>query len=103
MSLFKEVEDLAEVMEYTPDELIGKEVIDSIGNRVGYIRNIKITTEGKVKSLLIGQAPGKEQPQQRVYEGEVPWESIQRIGEVVLLNKPFEIPALRKPAILPKK
>ncbi|MCS4541484.1 MAG: PRC-barrel domain-containing protein [Euryarchaeota archaeon] len=94
---------MVEAPEYTPDELVGKEVIDAVGNKVGYIRNIRITGEGKVKSLLIGQAPGKGEPQQRVYEGEVPWENIQRIGEVVLLNKPFEIPALRKPTPLLKK
>ncbi len=63
----------------------GRTVIDENANKIGTAKQVGIDGNTQSMVLVITKIDGTE--------GSIPWTSIKKVGEVVLLGKPEEIPA----------
>ena len=63
----------------------GRAVIDENANKIGTAKQVGIDGNTQSMVLVITKIDGTE--------GSIPWTSIKKVGEVVLLGKPEEIPA----------
>ncbi len=62
----------------------GRTVIDENANKIGTAKQVGIDSNTQSMVLVITKNDGTE--------GSIPWASIKKVGEVVLLGKPEEIP-----------
>ena len=62
----------------------GRTVIDENANKIGTAKQVGIDSNTQSMVLVITKNDGTE--------GSIPWASIKKVGEVVLLGKPDEIP-----------
>ena len=62
----------------------GRTVIDENANKIGTAKQVGIDSNTQSMVLVITKNDGTE--------GSIPWDSIKKVGEVVLLGKPEEIP-----------
>jgi len=71
-------------------KLVGMQVIDVKGIMVGSVRDVGVDLTDKRLVLYVTTKAKTEL--------EIPWESIQSIEDVVLLNKQVEVPAVPAPS-----
>jgi len=71
-------------------KLVGMQVIDVKGIMVGSVRDVGVDLTDKRLVLYVTTKAKTEL--------EIPWESIQSIEDVVLLNKQVEVPAVSAPS-----